>query len=1180
MKTTLLSHGTARFLFSSTTRRFRRAFGLAALLTGVGLASSVQALTTNCVPAPEGLVGWWRGEGDGADAVNQNAGNLLGGYEFTAGIVGQAFLFDGSTGHLRIPDHPSLRPTAALTVEAWVKPTTTGTHDEIISKWDVVLGPNQKSYTFSLHPDRRAYLYVSPTGTDQLAASVFSTTAVPLNEWTHLVGTYDGNALNMYVNGVWENATPYDRGLFPGTNDLAIGGYVGAAGWGQVGSPFAGAIDEPAIYQRALNTNEIAALYAAGSAGKCPPTNPPPHLGANVPWITSFHPAVAPSGSLVNLVGTNFSAIASNNVVYFGATRAHVTAASETSLSVLVPVGATFAPPTVTVNGLMGAARQGFIPTFSGGGLLVATNFAPRFNLPTGDGPHQVVIADLDGDGKPDLAVTDNYAHTISVYRNISAVGTLDADSFAPRVVLPANPATYSPYLLVAGDVDGDGRLDLVATDVHGNTVSVFRNQATPGTLEVESFAPFVTFAVGAGPRALALADLDGDGRPEIVTANHEGNTISILRNQSSPGEINASSFAPQLEFPAGPGAFGVVVADLDGDAKLDIATANLAGNSITLFRNIGTGPLTAASFAAPVTFSGPAHLHYIRAADLDRDGRPELVVTSYLGQSLTVYRNQAMPGVLDASSFAPGITYGMSGRGHTSALGDVNGDGKLDVVVDTEIADSIAIFQNQHGDGAFTNDSFAARINLAAGWNAWGVAVGDLDGDGRPDIVFANAYHDTISIYHNRSSINTNPPPITCVHPPNGLVGWWRAEGDGRDAWGQNDGAVLGSGAFAPGMVGQAFQFEDGANQVRVSAAAALDVGQSAGFSVEAWVNPESSAIGRPIVEWVVSGGYGVHFFTWNGGAIYANVVDTSGGQHILQSAPGVLIANAFQHVALTYDKLSGQGRLFVNGAVVAEANLGNFTPRTDTDLLIGYRPATSPFGPVSFLGLIDEISLYGLALSTHEIAAIYAAGSAGKCPPPVPPLPEPLIITQQPQSIVTNAHANVRFSVVVTGSPTPGYQWFFNNAPLGGQVNAAVVLNNVTPSQAGDYFVIASNPSGSVTSSVATLTVLTYPPAITNQPKSIAAVIGNSASFSVGASGSAPLSYQWFFTGQPLPGRTQATLTLTNLQLSHAGDYFVRVSNPYGVTTSAVATLTVCAAAGLCAGAERHRRVVAGAE
>ena len=126
--------------------------------------------------------------------------------------------------------------------------------------------------------------------------------------------------------------------------------------------------------------------------------------------------------------------------------------------------------------------------------------------------------------------------------------------------------------------------------------------------------------------------------------------------------------------------------------------------------------------------------------------------------------------------------------------------------------------------------------------------------------------------------------------------------------------------------------------------------------------------------MEWQLAGNYGVHLMTWNAGAVYANIVSTAGTHHVLISSPGVIAANEYQHLALRYDQTSGLGSLFVNGLSVAELNFGTFTPRTDTELRIGFRPNTTPFGPLPFLGQIDEVTLYNSALSNDDMLALAA--------------------------------------------------------------------------------------------------------------------------------------------------------------------------------------------------------------
>ena len=111
----------------------------------------------------------------------------------------------------------------------------------------------------------------------------------------------------------------------------------------------------------------------------------------------------------------------------------------------------------------------------------------------------------------------------------------------------------------------------------------------------------------------------------------------------------------------------------------------------------------------------------------------------------------------------------------------------------------------------------------------------------------------------------------------------------------------------------------------------------------------------------------------------MYVNLVDTSANNHVMFSANGFVTAGTYQHVALTYVKASGIARLYHQGIVIAEDNLGSFTPQTSYDLFFGSRPG--PVSPMYFHGAIDEVSLYDRALSSDEILALKNAGSSGKC-------------------------------------------------------------------------------------------------------------------------------------------------------------------------------------------------------
>ena len=729
----------------------------AAEIQAIYNAGSAGKCLLECAPPPSGLISWWPAEGNANDIAGTNNG-LLENVTFTNGMVGQGFYLNGTNADVQIPYSTSLQPSN-VTVEAWVKLDALASPVAAYPGLQyIVFKKNSRDGNFEAYDleknriDGQDVFRFQVTSADGVQVPAASVTVPQTGVWYHLAGTYDGTTVQIYVNGALEGSAVAGFPLDYGTRPVFIG-TTGEYWDGRV----QGTVDEVSIYNRALSSNEITSLYRAGSAGKC---LPPPTA---VPAISSLTPASGAAGTIVTISGTGFGASAGANIVYFGAVRAAVLSVSPTNLVVTVPVGATYAPVTVTVNGLTACSGMPFLPTFNGNGTGGPLPLAPRLDLPTGDGPGLVVFADLDGDGRPDLLVLGG--SSLSIYQNISTNGTVTAASFAPRVDLPFPSGMDA---LVAADVDGDGKLDIVLMNRELNQVMILQNLSTPGTITTNSFAAPVVFNTGSDPRGLAVRDLDGDGKPEIILGNWADNTVYVYRNFGQPGSISTNSFAPPIVFATGANPQSLAVADLDGDGQPDIVTANnnySTDNSVSILRNTSTpGNI---SLAPHVDLAGLPTSYCVAVGDLDGDGKPDLVVSSFdSGQAVSVYRNTSTPGDLTTNSFAPHVDFAAGGWGNGVAIGDLDGDGKPDLAVVTQLPDHLSIFRNISTPGSFTTGSLAPRVDYPTGWNPNGVAIGDLDGDGRPDIAFAVTYAATLSIYQNQAPYNG--PPVIASEPVN----------------------------------------------------------------------------------------------------------------------------------------------------------------------------------------------------------------------------------------------------------------------------------------------------------------------------------------------------------------------------------------------------------------------------
>jgi hypothetical protein len=423
------------------------------------------------------------------------------------------------------------------------------------------------------------------------------------------------------------------------------------------------------------------------------------------------------------------------------------------------------------------------------------------------------------------------------------------------------------------------------------------------------------------------------------------------------------------------------------------------------------------------------------------------------------------------------------------------------------------------------------------------------LNQTGNYAVLVTNFYGSILS----SNAVLTVNPTLFCDPAPSGLVAMWEAEGNANDNVGANNGFPTVGITYTNGEVGQAFVFNGSTSYISVPASPSLNIGTGDGVTIECWVMPNAFNVNAsgPIIEWDSETTDGLQL--WTGTSLFANVKDTSDNAHRIEYYVKYN-TNSFQHVALTYDKSSGLAILYYNGLAVTNVYFGSIIPQTTYPVNIGRRTGQPIGDGDTYGGLMDELSLYNRALSSNEIAAIYNAGTAGKCQTPTPP-----IILTQPANQTMTVGGTANFSTTATGSLPLSYQWNFNGTNIVGATNTVLTLTNVQLNQTGNYAVLVTNAFGSILGSNVLLTVLAVPPTIITQPANQTVQLGSTASFSVVAGGSLPLHYQWAFNRTNISGATNTSLTLANVQLNQAGNYAVLVTNAFGMILSSNAILWI---------------------
>jgi glucose/arabinose dehydrogenase len=374
--------------------------------------------------------------------------------------------------------------------------------------------------------------------------------------------------------------------------------------------------------------------------------------------------------------------------------------------------------------------------------------FQPKVDYTVGTSPHSVVARDVNGDGRPDLVVANAYGNSVGVLL-AKADGT-----FAPATSYPTG---LRPKFVAVADFNGDGKQDVVTANQDANTVSVLLGSGT-GT-----FGAPVSQATCIGPHEVASGDFDKDGKQDIAVACHNGAVVTTHRGNGD------GTLAAGVNLATGSSPHSLVMLDLNGDTNLDIAVANRNANAVGILLGNGAG-----AFAASVSYPVGTNPHSLRAGDINGDGKLDLVTANDGANSVSVLLGTG------TGTFGAAINTAVGLVPKGVAVADLNLDGKLDVITANTAGNGDGVSGIPGGDNVSVllgagNGTFSAATSVVVGPTPFSVAAADLDGNGSPDLATANWHGNSVSVLRNTLAgpppTDTTPPTITAIGPADGAT-------------------------------------------------------------------------------------------------------------------------------------------------------------------------------------------------------------------------------------------------------------------------------------------------------------------------------------------------------------------------------------------------------------------------
>ncbi len=1097
----------------------------------------------SCFSAPDGLVGWWAGDGNALTLVGTNNGTLQAGATATnAGVVGTAFTFDGTNNFVQIPDSPVLRQTN-FTIEAWVRFSgldSAGSGGSPAGDQYIIFKQNTRSADFegidiskTRIAGRDYFRFLVSSATGQFA-EMESATAISTNVWYHIAAVRGSNFTQLYINGVLERQTnvafPQDYGTLP-----LFFGTSGQSFWDH---KFRGTLDEVSLYNRVLSPAEIAAIYSATNAGKC--------KAPNITTQPASQGLATGTSAQFNIAATGLAPLA----YQWRFNGADIAAATNTSLTVSNIQPSSAGNYLAVVSNSLGAATSSvavltvFLPP------NITTQPSSRTNVAGTDASFSVAATGSPAPGYQWQFNGANISGATTANLTVSSVQPVNAGNYAVVATNIAGAVTSSVAVLTVWLPPSIGTPPVSRTNIIGTTASFSVNASGTAPLSYQWQFNGVNIGGATGSSLILNNVQPSDGGNYSVLITNVAGTISssvatltiwvppaISTQPSSRTNIigttasfsvNASGTAPlsyQWQFNG---------ANIGGATGSSLTLNNVqpsdGGNYSVLITNVAG---TISSSVATLTIWVPPAISTQPSSRTNIIGTSTTFNVSATGTAPLSYQwqfNGANIAEADNSSFTINSVQIIDAGNYSVVVSNLAGGVTSSAATLTVwVPPAITTPPESQTNIAGTDATFSV---LATGTPApnyqWQFNGVNINGATSTSLTIGNAQpgnggNYAVVVTNSAGSITSAPAVLTIWVTPSigvqpgsvtniaGTTANFSVTATGTDPlsyqW-QFNGLDISSATASTLALNNVQPTDAGNYTVAITNVAGAIT--SAVASLTIWVPPSISA--PPLSQSVIAGS----------NALFA------------VSATGT--------TPLNYQWRTN-GINLVDGGNVSGANSAILT-------ITAAQPNNA---------------------ATYSVVITNVAGSITSSTPAVLTVNVPPSVTTLPQSQTIIAGSNVTLTVTASGTLPLTYQWrlFGTNLANGGNVIGAtaptLTIAAAQTNNAGPYTVVISNIAASLTSSPPAQLTVNVPPSITTQPQSLTVLVGSNVTFAVAASGTAPLSYQWrsngvnLIEGPTFIGTTTPTLSIPNAQPNQSAAYSVFITNAAASVLSSTANLLV---------------------